>query len=101
MILPEFFVNTKEVNFHHLGAFIFDPNGGRNGWDESDEFSGAGGANGTEPVHVPPRRRQRPTQKLGRVIKTEHIVIVLHVILVQKSVQFFKTLFIAYLNNAY
>jgi hypothetical protein len=36
------------------------------------------------PVHVVPRRLQRPLEKLRRVLEAEHLVVVLHVVFIQQ-----------------
>lgn len=87
-------MDAKEVDLHHLQAAAVDTD---DGWDSTDEcYQLASRCDAHAHMPVPPEtwRLQGPVQELGAVRKSEHVVIVLHIVQAQKLVDLFELCFV-------
>ena len=82
-------VHAQEVDLRHPHDLLVDGDAGRHAGDEADELSLVR-ATADVPLLQVARRHQRPPEELGRVIEPEKIVVIFHVILVQKNVKLFQ-----------
>ena len=80
-------VDTEEVNLHHLLLLVVHPDVGGDCGDETDQLVAFTDSDATVPFLKEPWRFEGPGQELRAVVKPEHVVIVLHVVLVQQDVE--------------
>ena len=106
--LPEFLMNTKEINLDHIRSSTLDINFCWNSWNETNHFLRAGYSisrvfilnftdqgyelkkndndtfpNSTMPVSMPSRRCKRPFQEFTRIIESKHVVIIFNIVFIQ------------------
>ena len=83
-------MDAQKVYLHHeLGLFVH-ADVGRNGGDEAHQLGRLADPDSNVPFLKATWRLECPPQKLGRVVKAEHVVIVLDVVFIEQDVELFQ-----------
>ena len=64
-------------------SLVSDSDAGRNSTDEANQFSVGSYPYTTVPLVLPARWLQGPVEKITRVVKPKHVVLILHIVLIQ------------------
>ena len=80
-------MDTEEVDLHHFLLLVVHPDVGRDCGDEPNQLIAFTDSDATVPLLEKSWRFEGPGQELGAVVEPEHVVIVLHVVLVQQDVE--------------
>ena len=87
---PQLLVDTEEVDLDYLLLLLIDPDVSGDCRDEAHQFVALAHPHSTMPLLEVARRLEGPGQELGAVVKPEHVVIILHVVLIEQHIELLK-----------
>lgn len=82
--------HAEEVDLDQSHHLVLDLHAGRHAAYEADQLVRLLHAQTAVPVLLPVRRLQRPLKELRRVVESEHVIVILDVVVAQESVELFE-----------